>query len=216
MGAEEGDEGGRNDGDAVLAAFAVADGELAAGQVEVLDAKGADFAETEAGAVHEAGLEAVGAAEAGEDGADFLAGKYNVAYFAWELPEFPDAWVPALDYYDEIWCPSDFTAAAIAMKSPVPVLTMPHAISFIRPTESVAAIRARLGLPADKFLFLSLFDLNSYAERKNPHGVLAAFRQSGLAGSNAALTPASSATGFAPAASPRTSRVIVEAGGPVS
>lgn len=120
-------------------------------------------------------------------GADFLAGKYNVAYFAWELPEFPDAWVPSLDYYDEIWCPSDFTTAAIALKSPVPVLTMPHAIAFASPTEGTAALRARLGLPADRFLFLSLFDLNSYAERKNPHAVIAAFRQSGLAGAGAAL-----------------------------
>jgi glycosyltransferase involved in cell wall biosynthesis len=120
-------------------------------------------------------------------GADFLAGKYNIAYFAWELPEFPDAWVPSLDYYDEIWCPSDFTTTAIALKSAVPVLTMPHAISFVRPTESAAALRSRFGLPVDKFLFLSLFDLNSYAERKNPTAVLAAFRQSGLAGSGAAL-----------------------------
>jgi glycosyltransferase involved in cell wall biosynthesis len=120
-------------------------------------------------------------------GAAFLVGKYNVAYFAWELPEFPEAWVPSLDYYDEIWCPSDFTAAAIAMKSAVPVLTMPHAISFARPAESTAALRARLGLPVGEFLFLSLFDLNSYAERKNPRAVVEAFRQSGLAGAGAAL-----------------------------
>jgi glycosyltransferase involved in cell wall biosynthesis len=120
-------------------------------------------------------------------GADFLAGKYNIAYFAWELPEFPDAWVPSLDYYDEIWCPSDFTAAAIAMKSAAPVLTMPHAIAFARPVETTAALRARLGLPLGEFLFLSLFDLNSYAERKNPRAVVEAFRQSGLGGAGAAL-----------------------------
>ncbi len=110
-------------------------------------------------------------------GRGFRAGKYNVAYFAWELPEFPDAWVPSLDFFDEVWCPSDFTAAAIAMKSPVPVLTMPHSMAFARPAESTAALRARLGLPANKFLFLTLFDLNSYAERKNPRAVVAAFRQ---------------------------------------
>ena len=120
-------------------------------------------------------------------GRGFRAGKYNIAYFAWELPEFPDAWVPSLDFFDEVWCPSDFTAAAIAMKSPVPVLTMPHSISFARPTESTAALRARLGLPAEKFLFLTLFDLNSYAERKNPRAVIAAFRAAGLAGNGAAL-----------------------------
>jgi glycosyltransferase involved in cell wall biosynthesis len=43
--------------------------------------------------------------------------------------------------------------------------------------------RARFGLPRDKFLFLSLFDLNSYSARKNPRAAIEAFRLSGLAGS---------------------------------
>jgi glycosyltransferase involved in cell wall biosynthesis len=109
-------------------------------------------------------------------GPAFRADKYNIGYFAWELPDFPDAWTSAFDYYDEIWTPSDFATTAIAQKSPLPVLTMPHAISFARPTETTATLRARLGLPAGKFLFLTLFDLNSYAERKNPRAVIAAFR----------------------------------------
>ena len=109
-------------------------------------------------------------------GPAFRADKYNIGYFAWELPEFPDAWTSAFDYYDEIWTPSDFATTAIAQKSPLPVLTMPHAIAFDRPTETTAALRARLGLPSEKFLFLTLFDLNSYAERKNPRAVIAAFR----------------------------------------
>jgi glycosyltransferase involved in cell wall biosynthesis len=120
-------------------------------------------------------------------GRGFRAGKYNIGYFAWELPEFPDAWMSSFDTFDEIWCPSDFTSAAIREKSPRPVLTMPHAIAFERPAGSTAALRARLGLPADPFLFLTLFDLNSYAERKNPRAAIAAFRASGLAGQGAAL-----------------------------
>jgi glycosyltransferase involved in cell wall biosynthesis len=120
-------------------------------------------------------------------GAAFRAGKYNIGYFAWELPEFPDAWVPMIDYYDEIWCPSNFTRESIEMKSPVPVITMPHSMSFARPTESIAELRARFHVPADKFVFLSLFDLNSYAERKNPKAVVEAFRASGLAGGDAML-----------------------------
>lgn len=117
-------------------------------------------------------------------GKQFRAGKYNIAYWAWELPEFPDAWMENFAYFDEVWCPSDFVRAAIALKSPVPVLTMPHAISFARPQGD---FRPRFGLPADKFLFLSLYDLNSYSERKNPAAVIAAFRQSGLASRGAAL-----------------------------
>jgi glycosyltransferase involved in cell wall biosynthesis len=117
----------------------------------------------------------------------FLHGKYNIAYWAWELPEFPDAWLPSCDYFDEIWCPSEFTREAIAFKAPIPVLTMPHSMSFAAPAEPAAALRARFGLPEGVYLFLTLFDLNSYAERKNPRAVLAAFRQSRLAGAGAAL-----------------------------
>ncbi len=120
-------------------------------------------------------------------GPAFRRGRYNIAYFAWELPEFPDTWVPSFDYYDEIWCPSDFTAAAIAMKSPLPVLTMPHSIALVPPDAPPAELRARFHLPRDPFLFLTLFDLNSYAARKNPRAAVEAFRRSGLAGPHAAL-----------------------------
>ena len=120
-------------------------------------------------------------------GAAFRAGKYNVGYFAWELPEFPDTWVPSFDYFDEIWCPSEFTSAAIALKSPLPVLTMPHAIAFARPTAPKATLCAQFGLPADSFLFLTLFDLNSYAARKNPRAAIDAFRASGLKNRSAVL-----------------------------
>ena len=117
----------------------------------------------------------------------FRHGKYNIAYFAWELPEFPDAWTSAFDYFDEIWCPSDFSAAAIALKSPHPVLTMPHAIAFERPSGTPAEGRARFGLPLDAFLFLTLFDLNSYAARKNPGAALEAFRLAALPAGTAGL-----------------------------
>ncbi|HXN34752.1 MAG TPA: glycosyltransferase [Opitutaceae bacterium] len=120
-------------------------------------------------------------------GAAFRAGKYNIGYFAWELPEYPDAWTPAFDFFDEIWCPSDFVRESIAHKAPFPVLTMPHSISFERPVEDSDALRARLGVPRGPFLFLCLFDLNSYTARKNPRAVVEAFRMSGLARGTAAL-----------------------------
>ena len=123
-------------------------------------------------------------------GAGFRAGRYNIGYFAWELPEFPDAWLPSFDFFDEIWCPSDFTAAAVREKSPLPVLTMPHAIAFPPPNGDRATWRARFGLPREAFLFLALFDLNSYAERKNPRAAVDAFRR-------AALPPASAGGGAA-------------------
>lgn len=117
-------------------------------------------------------------------GAAFRRGKYNVGYWAWELPDFPDSWIQYADFCDEVWAPSRFSAEAIAQKVPVPVLTMPHAVAFPRPAGDG---RAKFGLPAGQFLFLFLYDLNSYSERKNPAAVLEAFRRSGLAGHGAAL-----------------------------
>lgn len=117
-------------------------------------------------------------------GAAFRRGKYNIGYWAWELPEFPDAWIPFSSFCDEVWAPSRFAAEAIAARVPVPVLAMPHAVAFRRPEGN---LRAKFGLPADKFLFLFLYDLNSYSERKNPAAVIEAFRRSGLAGGEAAL-----------------------------
>ena len=43
--------------------------------------------------------------------------------------------MPSLDYFDEIWCPSNFVRESIALKAPYPVLSMPHAIGFERPKE---------------------------------------------------------------------------------
>ena len=120
-------------------------------------------------------------------GAHFRDGKYNIGYFAWELPDFPDSWMSSLDYFDEIWCPSNFVRESLALKSILPVLTMPHAIAFERPTGAPASLRARFGLPAGRFLFLCLFDLNSYTARKNPGAVIEAFRRSGLAAGDATL-----------------------------
>lgn len=99
--------------------------------------------------------------------------RYNIAYWAWELPEFPDAWVRQCAYFDEIWCPSEFVRQAIAAKTDLPVQAMPHAIEFPLPPDGA---RARFGLPGDRCLFLFAYDLNSYQERKNPLAVIAAYR----------------------------------------
>ena len=107
-------------------------------------------------------------------GRAFRADRYNIGYWAWELPEFPDNWVDRHQFFNEIWCPSEFTRAAIAAKLPKPVLAMPHAIDFPVPQGD---FRPKFGLPARRFLFLFVYDLNSTQERKNPRAVIAAFRK---------------------------------------
>lgn len=144
-------------------------------------------------------------------GADFRRGKYTVGYWAWELPEFPDAWIDCANYCDEVWAPSEFAATAMRAKLPVPVLAMPHAIAFPRP----AADRARFKLPAGEFLFLFLYDLNSYSERKNPAAVIEAFRQSGLAGRGATLVIKAHNTAGSPADFARLQATVAELRGTI-
>ncbi len=107
-------------------------------------------------------------------GNHFRKHRKNIAYWAWELPEFPEKWIRYFQYFDEIWAPSNFTRDAISLKSPVPVITIPHCIQFPIIDKDY---RELFDLPKDKFLFLFAYDLNSYQERKNPRAVIEAFKE---------------------------------------
>lgn len=99
--------------------------------------------------------------------------RYNIGFWHWELPDFPDEWLEAFELVDEIWVPSTFVADSIALKSPVPVVKMPHSIQV-----GINEVRNRefFGLPDGVFLFLSMYDVKSYQERKNPKAVIKAFK----------------------------------------
>ncbi|WP_426029393.1 glycosyltransferase [Caulobacter sp. DWP3-1-3b2] len=107
-------------------------------------------------------------------GADFD-GRINIVYPAWELSEFPDAWVGAFDEFEEIWAPSRFIQGAISTKVAKRVLHMPLAVQLAEGYEGWN--RADFGLPAGDMIFLLHFDLASFATRKNPEGALVAFQR---------------------------------------
>jgi hypothetical protein len=111
---------------------------------------------------------------AGLLGRSFFAHRYTIGYWAWELDELPSAFDEAFDVVDEIWALSSFVQRAVAARSPVPVVTMPPAVTV---APAAACDRAEFGLPRDCFLFLVAYDLLSVPERKNPLGALAAFRR---------------------------------------
>ncbi|MEK4981423.1 glycosyltransferase family 4 protein [Bacillus sp. FSL K6-6540] len=100
--------------------------------------------------------------------------RYNIGFWHWELPDFPDEWLEAFELVDEIWVPSTFVADSIAMKSPVPVVKIPHSIQV-----NINEVRGRefFGLPDGVFLFLSMYDVKSYQERKNPKASIEAFKK---------------------------------------
>jgi glycosyltransferase involved in cell wall biosynthesis len=108
-------------------------------------------------------------------GPDYFAGQYRIGYWPWELPRFPELWSEAYTLVDEIWTGSTFTASAYRSNGGVPVhrLPCPVVLPQVRPVP-----RHRLGLHDDRaFVFVYPFDVNSYLARKNPLGLVRAFRR---------------------------------------
>jgi GT2 family glycosyltransferase/glycosyltransferase involved in cell wall biosynthesis len=100
-------------------------------------------------------------------------GKYNIAYWAWELSSLPASWAALLGNVDEIWTPSSFSAKAIhEAKKDIPITIIPHAITM----RKCPYPRKRFGVPDDMFLFLFTFDFYSIFERKNPLAIVRAFK----------------------------------------
>ena len=99
---------------------------------------------------------------------------YNIAFFLWELTEVPDKWAEWFEFFDEIWTPSNFSAEAFRKKTKKPVIKIPYGIS-VEHNAHIQYNRAHFKLPEDTFLFLTMYDFNSTAARKNPKGAVDAF-----------------------------------------
>jgi hypothetical protein len=106
-------------------------------------------------------------------GPDALAGRTTIFRPFWELAKIPDRLRPMLRDFQEIWAPSEFVRAVFAASTDVPVLCMPVPVE-LGPVARVE--RASFGLPEGTTLFLFAFDLCSFFFRKNPLGVIEAFR----------------------------------------
>lgn len=100
-------------------------------------------------------------------------GHYNIAYWLWELEEFPDEWIDCINILDEIWTPAEFVSESIRKKTDKPVITIPYHVTA---QIDQKYDRDFFGLPKDKFLFLMMFDSGSIIERKNPLAVMEAFK----------------------------------------
>ena len=105
--------------------------------------------------------------------ATMLGDRYVVAQWYWELPELPDEWIKEFEFTDEVWGASRFICEAVSRKTSAPVVYMPPVVAL---AESAGLSRTQLGLPPDRYLFLAMFDTNSVLQRKNPLGVLRAFK----------------------------------------
>ncbi len=100
------------------------------------------------------------------------AARYRIGYWVWELPDAPRAWARALPWFDEIWTPSAYSAAALrGLREDAEVHIAPHPV----PARKAAPDRARFGLREDVVYALACADARSSFARKNPMGAIDAF-----------------------------------------
>jgi glycosyltransferase involved in cell wall biosynthesis len=104
----------------------------------------------------------------------FLEGRYVIGLWFWELEYFPQSMIASFDFVDEIWTGSAFAAEAFRKVSSKPVFVFPH--PFLKPAATPSHSKAELGLP-DRYMFYFAFDFFSTIERKNPLGLIAAFKK---------------------------------------
>lgn len=107
-----------------------------------------------------------------------MAHRVNAIMPFWELPVFPESWIPILESFDVILAPSRFVqeVAERSLRSGARPLVL-HAPQALSAPRATVVDRARwLGDRADTVAFLSTFDLLSDIERKNPWGAIRAFQ----------------------------------------
>ena len=101
-------------------------------------------------------------------------GAYNIGGWHWELPSWPESLTKVTNLVDEIWVYTDFVHDTFAKISAKPILKMPLAVE-IYPYEACG--RPNFNFPEHSFLFLSMFDGNSWLTRKNPIAAVKAFKK---------------------------------------
>jgi glycosyltransferase involved in cell wall biosynthesis/SAM-dependent methyltransferase len=105
-------------------------------------------------------------------GPRFFDGRRTAGLWFWEVSKFPDYWLRSFDDVDEVWVASEYIAVALRPLTDKPVRTVRVPVTPGPPAEMT---RAELGMP-EGFTFLFVFDYRSVFRRKNPLGLVQAFR----------------------------------------
>jgi glycosyltransferase involved in cell wall biosynthesis len=101
-------------------------------------------------------------------------GKHRIGVWYCEQETAPPRWARHARLLQEVWAPTRFIAEALRPVMPIPVIDMLPGVEL----GTVSPLtRGHFGLPEDRFLFLFMFDMWSVMERKNPLGLIRAFRQ---------------------------------------
>lgn len=100
----------------------------------------------------------------------------RVGYWACDTTSLPGRYAAAAEGLDAIWTPSHFSAHALAstLGPERPIHVVPYSVST---SPAIDPRPLPFALPEGRTLFGFFFDARSVIERKNPAGVIAAFRK---------------------------------------
>lgn len=100
--------------------------------------------------------------------------RLHIANFWWETTAFPTHWLDLLSRFDGILVMSDFIAEVCRNSIPLtPIIYGEYPISL---PQNIDRDRRKFGISEDAVLFVASFDPNSDPARKNPAGIISAFR----------------------------------------
>jgi glycosyltransferase involved in cell wall biosynthesis len=99
---------------------------------------------------------------------------YRIGSWYWELPQIPDAVQHQLKRVNEIWVASTFVKDAFAQYTSAHIEVMP---CVVEPLADPVVRLSDYSVPTGRCVFFFNFDANSTFARKNPWGVIEAFRR---------------------------------------
>lgn len=110
-----------------------------------------------------------------DGGGRWLNGHHVIGLWFWESDVLTATQRDAFHWVDEVWASTRYLRDAFASAGKAPVHLVPVPLEF-DPADTSEAARLRLGLD-DRFTVLFSFDFLSVVERKNPLGLIEAFRR---------------------------------------
>ncbi len=99
---------------------------------------------------------------------------HTIGSWFWELGSLPSNLVADVERVDEVWAPTQFVRNMFLRHGKTEVTIMP---CVVEPTINTGLTRRDFGLPDRPCTFLFHFDAHSTFARKNPFGIIDAYRQ---------------------------------------
>ena len=110
-------------------------------------------------------------------GKGFFNYSYTIAYFPWELPNWPKRWLPVFNYIDEFWASTEFIKKSLTNNTYKPVKIMPLPVNQkLKHVKNIKTYikklsknfwRQKYKIPKNAFVFIIFCDSLSSFNRKN-------------------------------------------------